>query len=130
MMRPHFPWLCHQEPLPWHSDHMNSSCIPLHAHGPNMLARDEPPIHQLGLEFYLFMGPPFFLLRSILLISWGSLGETSQGLIFWLLYFSSYFYPLAFSPFFPQGKVQPLTIMANPVPEPMQGIDEREDDEK
>jgi hypothetical protein len=38
-----FSWLCRQEPLPWHGDQMNSSVIPLHAHGPNRLARDETP---------------------------------------------------------------------------------------
>jgi hypothetical protein len=43
MMIPPFSWLCHQEPLPWHGDHMNSSVILLHAHGPNRLAHDETP---------------------------------------------------------------------------------------
>jgi hypothetical protein len=41
MMRPPFSWLCHQEPLPWRGDQLNGSVIPLHAHGPNRLARDE-----------------------------------------------------------------------------------------
>ena len=40
-----------------------------------------PPIHQLGLEFYLFYGSLLFLLRSLLLLSQGSLGKESQGLI-------------------------------------------------
>jgi hypothetical protein len=29
-MRPPFSWLCHQEPLPWRGDQMNSSVIPHH----------------------------------------------------------------------------------------------------
>jgi hypothetical protein len=43
VMRPPFSWLCHQEPLPWRGDQLNGSVIPLHAHGPNRLARDETP---------------------------------------------------------------------------------------
>jgi len=49
---------------------------------------------------------------------------------FRLLSFSSYFTPWAFSYFFPQDKVQPLTILANPMPKQMHGMDEQEDDEK
>jgi hypothetical protein len=85
-----------------------------------------PPILQLGLEFIYFMDPSFFLLRSLLLLSQESLGEAFEG--FDLL--PATFTLWAFSPFFPQGKVQPLTSLANPMPKPMQGIDEREDDEK
>jgi hypothetical protein len=62
MMRPPFSWLCHQEPLNWLGDHMNSSVISLHAHGPNRPAHDEtsyPPTRSLVL-FY-FAGPPLFL---------------------------------------------------------------------
>jgi hypothetical protein len=36
----------------------------------------------------------------------------------------------AFIPFFPQGKVKPFSSLENPMPKPMQGMDEREDDEK
>jgi hypothetical protein len=36
----------------------------------------------------------------------------------------------AFIPFFPQGKVQPLTSLEKAILKPMQGIDEREYDEK
>jgi hypothetical protein len=96
-----FSWLCHQETLPWHGDQMNISVILLHAHGPNRLARDETPIHQLSLEFYLFMGPSFFLLRSLLFLSRRSLGESYQGLIFCILTFSNYFYPLGLYPLLP-----------------------------
>jgi hypothetical protein len=42
-MRRPFSWLFHQDPLPWHGDQLNGSVIPLHAHGPNSLARDETP---------------------------------------------------------------------------------------
>jgi hypothetical protein len=41
LVRPPFSWLCHQEPLPWRGDQLNGSVIPIHAHGPNRLARDE-----------------------------------------------------------------------------------------
>jgi hypothetical protein len=41
MMRPPFPWLCHQETLPWRGDQLNGIVIPLHDHGPNRLAHDE-----------------------------------------------------------------------------------------
>ena len=61
---------------------MNSSFIPLPDHGPNRLAHDEtpyPPTRSWVLFYY--MGPPFFLLRSLLLLSRGSLGEESQGFI-------------------------------------------------
>jgi hypothetical protein len=37
---------------------------------------------------------------------------------------------LAFIPFFPQGKVQPFASLANPMLEPVYGMDEREKDEK
>jgi len=36
----------------------------------------------------------------------------------------------AFSSFFPQGKVQPLDSLANPIPKPVYGMDEQEKDEK
>jgi len=65
-----------------------------------------PPILQLGLDLF-FYGSRCFLLRSLLLLSRGSLGEVSQGFILRLL-FSVAFTPQAFSLFFPQGKAQPL----------------------
>jgi hypothetical protein len=36
----------------------------------------------------------------------------------------------AFSPLFPQGKVQPFASLANPKPRPVYGMDEWEKDEK
>jgi hypothetical protein len=36
-----FSWLCHLEPLPWFSDQMDGSVIPLHAHGANRPTHDE-----------------------------------------------------------------------------------------
>jgi hypothetical protein len=45
MMRPPFSRLCHQDPLPWRGDQRNSSVIPLHAHGPNRLARDDTVVN-------------------------------------------------------------------------------------
>jgi hypothetical protein len=80
-MRPPFSWLCHQEPLPWLGDQRNGSVIPLHAHGPNSWLVMRPPILQLGLEFIYFMGPSFFLLRSLLLLYRGSLCEASKGFV-------------------------------------------------
>jgi hypothetical protein len=58
-MRPHFSWLCHQEPLPWLGDHIDGSIIPLHPHGPNRLAHDEtshPPTSTLSFD--LSFGSP------------------------------------------------------------------------
>ena len=126
-MRPPFYFLCYQDPLPLCGYQLNSSVTLLHAQG--WLAM-RPPILQLGIDFIYFIGPSFFLLRSLLLLSRGSLGEASEGLISWLLAFASYFYLWAFSPFFPQGKVQPFASLENPMPEPMQGMDERENDGK
>jgi hypothetical protein len=40
-----------------------------------------PPILQLGLEFIYFMGPSFFLLRSLLFLSRDPLGEASEGFV-------------------------------------------------
>jgi hypothetical protein len=70
------------------------SVIPLHSHGPNMLARDEAPYPLTRSCFIIFYGSLCFLLRSLLLLSQGSLGEESRGFILWLIYFSNYFYPL------------------------------------
>jgi hypothetical protein len=40
-----------------------------------------PPILQLGLDFIIFYGSLCFLLRSLLFLSRGSLGEASEGFI-------------------------------------------------
>jgi hypothetical protein len=59
------------------------------------------------------------------------LGEASKGFVLFVFYLLPATFTLwAFSPFFPQGKVQPFASMANPMLEPMQGMDERENDEK
>ena len=92
-MRPPFSWLCHQEPLPWFGDQIDGSVIPLDAHGPNRLARDETPYPLTRSCFIIFTGPSCFLLRSILLLSRESLGEASQGFILKLLSFASLLLP-------------------------------------
>jgi hypothetical protein len=54
------------------------------------------------------------------LLSWGSLGEASEGFVILdFIFFPTNFTLWAFSPFFPQGKVQPFAILANPMPEKM-----------
>jgi hypothetical protein len=59
-MRPPFSWLCYQETLLWHGDHMNSNVIPLHAHGPNRLAHDETPYPPIRyLVYFVLWVPPF-----------------------------------------------------------------------
>jgi hypothetical protein len=68
-MRPPFSWLCHQEPLPWRGDQLNGSVIPLHAHGPNRLARDETPILQLGLDFIILWVPLFLAEKPFIAFS-------------------------------------------------------------
>jgi hypothetical protein len=80
-MRPPFSWLCHQDPLLWHGDQRSGGVIPLQAHGPNRLARDETPSPPTRTCFYYFYASLCFLLRSLLLLSRGSLGEASEGFI-------------------------------------------------
>jgi hypothetical protein len=65
------------------------------------------------------------------LLSRGSLGEAFEGFILLaFIFFLATFTLWAFRPFFPQGKVQPLDSLANPMPEPVYWMDEREKDEK
>jgi hypothetical protein len=52
-----------------------------------------PPILWLGLVLLFFLGPSCFLLRSLLLLSRGSLGEASRGFILRLLSFTSLLLP-------------------------------------
>jgi hypothetical protein len=92
-MRPPFSWPCNQEPLPWRGNQAASSVILLGTHGPNRLARDETPYPLTRSCFIIFMGPSCFLLRSLLLLSRGSLGEASRGFIFRLLSFASLLLP-------------------------------------
>jgi hypothetical protein len=90
-----------------------------------------PPILQLGLEFIYFMGPSFFLLRSLLLLSRGSLGEASEGFLLLAFIFCQLLLPSGpLAPSSHKARYNPLTSLENPMPEPMQGMDEREDDEK
>ena len=73
---------------------MTSIFIPLHAHGPNRMARDEtpyPPTRSWVLS--LFYGSPLFLLRNLLLLSRGSLGEASQGFILLSFIFCQLLFP-------------------------------------
>jgi hypothetical protein len=54
-----------------------------------------PPILWLSLVFFfvIFTGPSCFLLRSLLFLSRGSLGEASRGFILRLLSFTSLLLP-------------------------------------
>ena len=57
-------------------------CVVLtHSHGPNRFTCDETPYPPTRSWFIIFYGSLCFLLRSFLLLSWGSLGEASQGFI-------------------------------------------------
>jgi hypothetical protein len=77
------------------------------------------------------MGPSYFLLRSLLFLSQGSLGEAFECFYSFGFYlFPATFTLWAFIPFFPQGKVQPFASLENPMPKLVQGINEREYDEK
>ena len=69
-------------------------------------------------------------MRILLLISQGSMGKESEGFFDFVFYlFPTTFTLGAFSPFFPQGKVQPFASLENPMPELVYGINEREKDE-
>jgi hypothetical protein len=57
------------------------------------LARDETPYPLTRSCFVIFTGPSCFLLRSLLLLSRGSLGEASRGFILRLLSFASLLLP-------------------------------------
>jgi hypothetical protein len=53
MMRAHFSWLCHQDPLPWFGDQIDGSVVPLLSHWPNRPAHDEtshPPDSTLSFD--------------------------------------------------------------------------------
>jgi hypothetical protein len=50
-------------------------------------------IHQLGLEFYLFMGPLFLVDKPFISFS-RILGQSISRFDLWLLTFANYFYPL------------------------------------
>ena len=88
------------------------------------------PILQLGLEFIILRVPPFLAEKPFTAFlgipGWSIWRFCSFG--FYLL--PTTFILSGFSPFFPQGKVQPFASLANPMPEPMYGMDEREKDEK
>jgi hypothetical protein len=86
----------------------SSSVILLGTHGPNRLARDETPYPQTRSCFIIFMGPSCFLLRILLLLSCGSLGEASRGFIFRLLSFSSLLLPYGpLAPSFHKARCNP-----------------------
>jgi hypothetical protein len=93
-MIPPFSWLCHQEPIPWFSDHIYGSVIPLHAHGPNRSAHDEtsyPPTS--ALSFDLSYGSPFLTEKHFIVFSRIPRQSISK-VSFWLLTLAIYFYPL------------------------------------
>ena len=110
LARDETPFLLEMKPrvttLAWQP--AGGNVILLGAHGPNRLARDETPHPLTRSCFIIFMGLSCFLLRSFLLLSRGSLGEASQGFIIGFKKFPATFTVWAFSPFFPQDKVQPL----------------------
>jgi hypothetical protein len=92
-MRPPFSWLCHQGPLPWRGDQLlvvSYRYMPMDLIGWLMM---RPPILQLGLDLLFFHGSLCFLLRSFLLLSRGSLGEASQGVILLVLIFCQLLLP-------------------------------------
>ena len=77
MMRPPFSWPCNQKPLTWLGDQLGGSVTLLHVHGHDRSAHDEtsyPPTNALSV---LFICGSHFLLRNILVLSRGSLGEAS-----------------------------------------------------
>jgi hypothetical protein len=89
-----------------------------------------PPILQLGLDFIILWVPPSLAEKPFIAFS----GMPGRSIVrfcsfgFYLL--PATFTLWAFTPFFPQGKVQPFASLENPMLEPMQGMDERENDEK
>jgi hypothetical protein len=86
-----------------------------------------PPILQLGIDFIILWVPPFLSKNPFLGDPW----EKHMKVFFFGFYlFLANFTLWVFSSFFPQGKVQPFASLANPVLEPMLGMDEREDDGK
>jgi hypothetical protein len=98
----------------------------LGTHGPNRLARDETPYPLVRSCFITFPGPSCFLLKSLLLLSRGSLGEASQGFIFRFLSFTNLLLPS--EPLAPSSH----EIRCNPenrstqCPDKWNGISERE----
>jgi hypothetical protein len=89
-----------------------------------------PPILQLGLDL-LFLWVPLFLAEKPFIAFSGIPGRSiSRFHSFGFYLLPATFTLWAFSPFFPQGKVQPLDSLANPMPGPVYGMDEREKDEK
>jgi hypothetical protein len=73
-----------------------------------------PPILQLGLDFIILWVPPFLAEKPFIAFL-GIPGRSIKGFVFLPATFTLW----AFSPFFPQGKVQPFASLENPMPEPM-----------
>jgi hypothetical protein len=86
-----------------------------------------PPILQLGLDL-LFLGLDLlFLVEKLLIAFLGIPGRSiSRFHSFGFYLLPATFTLWAFSPFFPQGKVQPLDSLANPMSGLVYGMDERE----
>jgi hypothetical protein len=80
---------------------INGNVISLDTHGRDRLARDETPYPMVRSCFIIFSGPSCFLLRSLLLLGQGSLGEAPRGFIFKLLSFTSLLLP--FGPLAPSS---------------------------
>jgi hypothetical protein len=67
------------------------------------------PILQLGIEFIYFMGPSLFLLRSLLLLYRGSLGEEYESFVLLDFIFFLILLPLGpLAPSFHKARYNPL----------------------
>jgi hypothetical protein len=80
---------------------------------------------------YYFLWVPLFLAENIFIAFLGIPGKIiSRFHSFGFCLFPATFTLWAFSPFFPQGKVQPFDIWPNQCLDQCNGMDEREKDEK
>jgi hypothetical protein len=81
--------------------------------------------------FYYFLWVPLFLAEKLFIAFSGIPGRSiSRFHSFGFYLLPATFTLWAFSPFFPQGKVQPLDIWPTQCPDQCNGMDEREKDEK
>ena len=125
-MRPPFSWLCHQEPLPWHGDQLLvvSYCyMPMDLIGWLVM---RPTILQLGLDLLFFMGPFVSCWESFYFFLGDSWVKHLNVSFFGFYLLPATFTLWAFSPFFPQGKLQPLDIWPTQCTDQCNGMDERE----
>ena len=88
------------------------------------------PILQLGLDFIILWVPLFLVEKPFIAFSGIPGRSISRFHSFGFYHLPTTFTLWAFSPFFPQGKVQPLDIWPTQSPDQCNGMDEREKDEK